>query len=186
MSIIIRIPVQTVRRQAGAPRLDVSILQAFLAREGLLGWEIDGLYGPVTERAVKAFQAREGLAQDGIVGPATWSRLVSNLATNGDEPSDNDLFTDQVNSVSNGKTLTAEDYAKAAEFLGVDVATIRAVCEIESSGGGVAIAEYLKEKDWRMFALAYNGPGYAANQYDTRLAEAYRKWSGAVSREETA
>jgi len=33
----------------------------------------------------------------------------------------------------------------------------------------------LKRHDWAAFARAYNGPGYAANQYDTKMADAYRR-----------
>ena len=37
---------------------------------------VDGIFGPQTENAVKAFQSGHGLAADGIVGPQTWPRLV--------------------------------------------------------------------------------------------------------------
>ncbi len=37
---------------------------------------VDGIFGPQTEAAVKAFQGSRGLATDGIVGPQTWGRLV--------------------------------------------------------------------------------------------------------------
>jgi peptidoglycan hydrolase-like protein with peptidoglycan-binding domain len=40
---------------------------------------IDGVFGPKTETAVKQFQADNGLLQDGIVDPQTWSRLIRSL-----------------------------------------------------------------------------------------------------------
>jgi hypothetical protein len=38
--------------------------------------------------------------------------------------------------------------------------------------------QYLVNKDWAAFARHYNGPDYAANAYDTRLAAAYRRHGG--------
>lgn len=35
----------------------------------------DGIFGPLTEEAVKEIQKEAGLKQDGIVGPDTWSKL---------------------------------------------------------------------------------------------------------------
>jgi len=49
---------------------DVKKLQA------KLGVEPIGNFGPKTEEAVKAWQAKNGLTADGIVGPATWAKIM--------------------------------------------------------------------------------------------------------------
>lgn len=36
----------------------------------------DGIFGDVTEEAVKAYQKSQGLRADGIVGPKTWAKLM--------------------------------------------------------------------------------------------------------------
>jgi peptidoglycan hydrolase-like protein with peptidoglycan-binding domain len=41
----------------------------------------DGVYGPVTESAVRSFQSDAGLIVDGVVGRETWQALVSGAAT---------------------------------------------------------------------------------------------------------
>ena len=53
---------------------DVEIVQRALAGKGL-SVSIDSIYGPNTETAVKYFQRQQGLADDGIVGPATRTAL---------------------------------------------------------------------------------------------------------------
>lgn len=43
------------------------------------GWgvDVDGVFGPQTLQAVKAFQAQQNIAVDGVVGPKTWESLWS-------------------------------------------------------------------------------------------------------------
>ena len=40
------------------------------------------------------------------------------------------------------------------------------------------LAPALRRKDWKVFARGYNGPGYAENKYDIKMAAAYRRFKG--------
>ncbi|MCP3026403.1 C40 family peptidase [Halobacillus sp. A5] len=55
----------------------VESVQSELETHGYYTAAIDGIFGPLTEDAVKSFQSDEGLAVDGIVGPETESVLAS-------------------------------------------------------------------------------------------------------------
>jgi len=61
-------PRPVLRRGARGP--DVADLQRALG-----GLAVDGIFGPATERAVRAYQQANGLGVDGIVGPQTWGSL---------------------------------------------------------------------------------------------------------------
>lgn len=41
-----------------------------------LGADVDGIYGPQTEFAIKTFQRDNGLVVDGIIGALTWEKLI--------------------------------------------------------------------------------------------------------------
>ena len=41
-----------------------------------------------------------------------------------------------------------------------------------------AIHMALRKGDWAAFAKGYNGPAYVKNQYDIRLAAAFKKHGG--------
>ncbi|CAK8991517.1 Acetyl-CoA acetyltransferase A, partial [Durusdinium trenchii] len=60
---------------ASTPRDDtaseVTQLQRYLATYGFYSGQVDGTFGPVTERGVKAFQEYLGFEEDGVVGPHT-------------------------------------------------------------------------------------------------------------------
>ncbi|WP_280528220.1 peptidoglycan-binding domain-containing protein [Actinoplanes ianthinogenes] len=45
------------------------------------GADPDGVYGPVTESAVRAFQSEAGLIVDGVVGRKTWQALVCGVGS---------------------------------------------------------------------------------------------------------
>ncbi len=46
-----------------------------------LGVDPIGKFGPKTDAAVKAWQSRNGLAADGVVGPNTWAKLMGESVT---------------------------------------------------------------------------------------------------------
>jgi peptidoglycan hydrolase-like protein with peptidoglycan-binding domain len=67
-------PDPTLRRGSTGP--DVRRLQRILVMIKVLDYtQIDGIFGPKTEAAVRSFQQGEGLTVDGVVGPATWGAL---------------------------------------------------------------------------------------------------------------
>ncbi|WP_017653446.1 peptidoglycan-binding domain-containing protein [Fortiea contorta] len=53
----------------------VRVLQRLLISNGY-GMRIDGVFGPFTETAVRAFQNQRNLVPDGIVGQRTWRELT--------------------------------------------------------------------------------------------------------------
>ena len=66
-------PIRRVRRpvlRQGDRGEQVKVLQRNLG-----GLAADGIFGPITTRAVRSFQAQKGLVVDGIVGPQTWGAL---------------------------------------------------------------------------------------------------------------
>lgn len=75
----------------------------------------DGDFGAATEQAVRAYQLKKGLVADGIAGPKTLAALAG---------------ADCSRLLSNA-TLVA-----AAKRLGVDLASVYAVNEVESNGAG--------------------------------------------------
>ncbi|MFC9292050.1 peptidoglycan-binding protein [Streptomyces sp. NPDC057052] len=54
---------------------EVAEAQCLLRRAGISPGGIDGMFGPLTQRAVRALQKRSGLVADGMIGPLTWKAL---------------------------------------------------------------------------------------------------------------
>lgn len=71
-------PEDTVR--SGDTGTDVENIQQLLANMGYYSGSIDGKYGNATITAVKAFQAKNGLTQDGVCGAKTVAALFSSSA----------------------------------------------------------------------------------------------------------
>jgi len=67
----------------GSTGADVTTAQAILVSLGYLPMSTaPGLFGPIMDGAVRAFQQMNKLAVDGIIGPNTWSALTGNSVYN--------------------------------------------------------------------------------------------------------
>ena len=92
----------------------VFALQRLLNQHGA-GLFLDGDFGDATEQAVRRFQRGAGLVVDGIAGPKTLAAVAGR---------------------NSGRLLAQRDLDSAAERLGVPLASVLAVNEVESVGEG--------------------------------------------------
>jgi peptidoglycan hydrolase-like protein with peptidoglycan-binding domain len=61
--------------ERGSEGLDVKDLQEALIALAFKPGEVDGVFGVLTESAVKSFQSWATVMADGVVGPTTWEKL---------------------------------------------------------------------------------------------------------------
>ena len=61
--------------QNGSQGHPIRTLQSLLRAHGH-NLTVDGMFGPATEAAVKAFQTSKGMTADGILSAHTWSTLI--------------------------------------------------------------------------------------------------------------
>lgn len=93
---------------------DVRTLQQRLNQNGA-SLDPDGDFGDTTEAAVRDYQRKVGLVIDGVAGPKTVSALAGSDCS---------------------RLLQQDSLVKAAARLGVEVAAVMAVNEVESQGAG--------------------------------------------------
>jgi murein L,D-transpeptidase YcbB/YkuD len=67
-------------QQKGSTGETVRTVQYLLNAQGAT-LSVDGIFGPLTEAAVSAFQSAHGLVADGVVGDRTWPALIVQLAS---------------------------------------------------------------------------------------------------------
>lgn len=68
------------KTQRRTPPPSVRKIQTALRRAGFYKGAVDGILGPRTRGAIRAFQKSNGLKVDGIVGRATWRVLARYLS----------------------------------------------------------------------------------------------------------
>ncbi len=107
---------QTVRLNSSGE--DVALLQQLLNQWGY-PLEQNGTFDVATDTAVRQFQKDGRLTVDGIVGKGTWK-----------------LLQDEDARAVSYIRLNDKDYTRAANLLGVDVAAIKAVLEVETGNKG--------------------------------------------------
>ncbi|WP_312668976.1 N-acetylmuramidase domain-containing protein [Stutzerimonas nitrititolerans] len=100
----------------GSRGLAVRNLQAALALAGFK-IEVDGDFGDNTEAVVRAYQRKVGLVDDGVAGPKTQAALKG---------------------FDTSRYLKRKDLQQAADRLGVPLASVMAVNQVESKGEGFA------------------------------------------------
>lgn len=78
-TVIVRAPAPAAKPAPAMPTLRLTQPRmkspSVIYLQQRLGIGVDGVFGPATDAAVRAFQQRNGLKVDGIVGPATWGKL---------------------------------------------------------------------------------------------------------------
>lgn len=74
------LPVVTMGDHDSSPADTGGVIHKLQTRLNVWGAKlnVDGIFGLLTRTAVLDFQKARGLAQDGIVGPATWTALLKN------------------------------------------------------------------------------------------------------------
>lgn len=97
---------------------DVHTLQQLLQEWGY-DIPITGNFGQMTDKAVRDFQTKGRLTADGIVGRRTWELLMDKDAR-----------------LLLPLRLKEQDFTRSAETLKVEVATVKAVQEVETGGRG--------------------------------------------------
>jgi len=99
---------------------DVHHLEQILTKLGYTVF-VSNFFGKDTDQAVKDFQLKNNLVVDGIVGLRTWSKLIE---------AEKNLVA------FNDKFLSEKDIKDFAKDFGLELAMVKAVNEIESSGKG--------------------------------------------------
>lgn len=112
---------------------------------------VDGLFSPETEASVKDFQTKQGLDDDGIVGPYTWAALLA--------ASPPDFATTEITTYPRNFPSLLEELQEAAQYKAmVDQAAVQFGLQMALIGGMVS-----RESRWGL-ALDPRGPSGTADR----------------------
>ena len=106
----------------------IRTLQAGLAKVGCYSGKIDGVSGPLTTTAIKAFQTASGLPVDGVYGSMTRTKLLAaeNAGTH--------VCTTSPSATTTTSSVPATT-TTAAAFAGVPASAVAAITAFETAHG---------------------------------------------------
>ena len=119
---------KTLRK--GDRNLDVNRLQSLLNRklQPSPHLKVDGIFGPKTEAAVRAFQGQHHLAVDGIVGTNTWGALTNTATPGTPRPIGHPHVTIASGANRPGATLSTKLLSLLNQVAAVYGGTIKVTC----------------------------------------------------------
>ena len=144
---------------------DVKKLQRALKAAGVYSGKIDGVYGKGTTAAVKAYQKKHGLTQDGVAGQVTLKTLFGEDAGKDAPETEKLAWFGSEDVIPKGATVTIKDCKTGKTFTAV-----RGSNHMDTEPASKADTATLKEIyggswSWRRrpILVKYNGHVYAAS-----------------------
>ena len=146
---------------------DVKKLQRALKAAGVYSGKIDGVYGKGTTAAVKAYQKKHGLTQDGVAGRVTLKTLFGEDA--GKEAPETEKLTwfGSEDVIPKGATVTVKDCRTGKTFTAVRWSGSNHMDTEPASRADTAVLKEIYGGSWswrrRPILVKYNGHVYAAS-----------------------
>ena len=106
-----QLPSHGIVAEAATTKAENRTIQTKLKRWGYYTGSVDGIYGPLTKKAVRYFQSKNGLTVDGIVGPKTAAALgmrLSSSDSSGLSSNDLNLLARCVHAEARGEPYTGQ------------------------------------------------------------------------------
>lgn len=146
----------------------VKTLQKALKSLKLYTGSIDGVYGSGTTAAVKAFQKKNKLTQDGVAGPKTLAALLGGNGNSQEIATERlDWFNGGSGVIPKGATVTIKDVKTGKTFTAVRWSGANHMDTEPATRDDTAAMKDIYGGDWswdrRAILVKYNGHVYAAS-----------------------
>ena len=142
---------------------DVKKLQRALKAAGMYSGKIDGVYGKGTTAAVKAYQKKHGLTQDGVAGRVTLKTLFGEAAPETEKLA----WFGSEDVIPKGATVTIKDCRTGKTFTAVRWSGSNHMDTEPASRADTAVLKEIYGGSWswrrRPILVKYNGHVYAAS-----------------------